>query len=78
MRGRFELTMRNGAGDLWFQERRSGIKVISSLTDAVYPDGSGDVGPQWHVSASIDPGDGRRRPTNDEMQVVLDAWQLDE
>lgn len=39
-------------GDTYSVWRRRGVFVISALTSAELPDGSGETGSQWHVSMS--------------------------
>lgn len=49
---------------------RGRMVVISALELAELPDGSGDAGPQWHISASFGVG-AKRRLTDDEVKRVL-------
>lgn len=51
---------------------RGPVRVISALEVAEYPDGSGESGPQWHVSISR----GGRRPKPKEVARALRAFGL--
>lgn len=48
--------------------RRGKLVVVSTLDVAELPDGSGEVGPQWHVSISLDDVRRPRRATDEECE----------
>ncbi|MCZ6868051.1 MAG: hypothetical protein O7G84_00945 [Gammaproteobacteria bacterium] len=48
------------------------LRVKSELCEAEYPDGSGDVGPQWMISVSYK----RRRPTDKQLRKALRAFGM--
>lgn len=56
--------------------RRGKLVVVSTLDVAELPDGSGEVGPQWHVSISIDDLRRPRRATDEECERTLRDFDL--
>jgi len=56
-----------------FWQHPSGVRVCSSLDVADLPDGSGEVGPQWHISISQR---SNRRPTDGVVAFALKAFDL--
>lgn len=56
------------------------VRVITALEHAVLPDGSGETGLQWHVSASYyTPGTiASRRPSDRDMKGVRWAFEMKE
>lgn len=58
----------------WSAWSRRGMLALSTLEHAEYPDGSGEVGLQWHVSFSRH--DGARRCSDIEVQQALVSFQL--
>lgn len=51
---------------------RGPLVVVSELAHAFYPDGSGDIGPQWMISVSYK----RRRPTDKQLRRALRAFDM--
>jgi hypothetical protein len=48
------------------------VRVISTLERAEYPDGSGEVGPQWHISIARP----NQRPHADDVELGLRAFDM--
>lgn len=48
--------------------RRGGLTMVSALAVAEYPDGTGEIGPQWHVSISAAGGG---HPSDDAARKAL-------
>lgn len=48
------------------------VCVISALTNAELPDGSGELGPQWHISITRK----RKRPKETDVRRALRAFRL--
>ena len=63
---------RGDGGNVGMVYRRGKIRVVSSLDDAQLPDGSGERGPQWHVSISR--AGKRARP--EDVSIALRAFGL--
>jgi hypothetical protein len=55
-----------------FWRHPTGVQVISTIDHAVYPDGSGEVGPQWHISVARP----RHRPSEADVQLALKAFGM--
>lgn len=58
-------------GRLW--QHPSGVRVCSSLDMAELPDGSGELGQQWHISISQS---GSRRADDEVVAFALQAFDL--
>lgn len=50
----------------------AGLRVISTVEHADYPDGKGDAGPQWHLSITAKRG----RPTDRQVKAALKAFAV--
>lgn len=59
-----------------FSAARGSLVILSTIDVAELPDGSGDVGPQWHLSVSLGKG-AKRRATDDECERVLRDFGLE-
>lgn len=67
--GKWEHVGKHGGGTFW---DCGPLRVLSELAQAEYPDGSGDVGPQWLISVSYK----RRRPNDKQLRKALRAFNM--
>lgn len=70
--GRYGSHAVDGVPFVVWHHVRSGAVVLSGVAIADYPDGSGEKGPQWHVSISVS----GRRATKAECERALRAFDL--